>query len=289
MEGMKTFLDSSTIHGLSYISSTGRWSRYFWIFVVIGGFSGAGYLIYESFYNWHQSPISTTIETLPISKITFPNVTVCPPKTLFLNLNYDIAESETKKLDKDKRDNIIQTSSVLIQEYFYEEMMMNLSKVEDPDQYYNWYHGYSKVQYPYHSNKLNYYVDTSALSGNLSTKYFEQKFEAEKVDANIQIWIEFNVPDSANETTVILEIEKRTIKEVNENDQMIFDCYNCVIDADLTYWSKNITNPSSVHYIKLIRKVSQDDIRNTNLDKMPGFRLSWKYDKGLYFNINITF
>ena len=87
MEHVKTFLDTSTIHGLSWISGTKSWLRLFWILVVIGGFSGAGYLIYTSFNNWEQSPISTTIETLPISRIIFPNITVCPPKQLFLNLN----------------------------------------------------------------------------------------------------------------------------------------------------------------------------------------------------------
>ena len=81
MDHVKEFLDNSTIHGLSFISSTRRWSRLFWILVVIGGFSGAGYMIYTSFHNWGQSPISTTIETLPISELTLPNVTVCPPKS----------------------------------------------------------------------------------------------------------------------------------------------------------------------------------------------------------------
>ena len=96
MEHIKTFFDTSTIHGLSWISSTRKWSRLFWILIVIGGFSGAGYLIYLSFDNWHQSPTSTTIETLSISKITFPNVTVCPPKNSVLNLNYDVVESNNK-------------------------------------------------------------------------------------------------------------------------------------------------------------------------------------------------
>ena len=109
MEYFKTFLDSSTIHGLNYISSSRRWSRLFWIFVVIGGFSSAAYLIYESFANWKQSPISTTIETLPISQITFPNVTVCPPKNLFLNLNYDILHSEKVKINKEIKNKMIET------------------------------------------------------------------------------------------------------------------------------------------------------------------------------------
>ena len=114
MEHIKTFLDSSTIHGLSHISSTRKWFRLIWILIVIGGFSGAGYLIYESFHNWEQSPISTTIETLPISQITFPNVTVCPPKNLFLNLNYDILQAEKVNLDKDKRETLMEASVNLI-------------------------------------------------------------------------------------------------------------------------------------------------------------------------------
>ena len=51
------------------------------------------------------------------------------------------------------------------------------------------------------------------------------------------------------------------------------------IDTDLTHWSKNITAPGSTYYIKLDRKVSQDEIRNMKLDKMPGFRFTWNYDK----------
>ena len=74
MEHVKTFLDTSTIHGMSWISSNNRFARFFWILIVLGGFSWAGYMIHQSFYNWQQSPITTTLETLPITDITFPNV-----------------------------------------------------------------------------------------------------------------------------------------------------------------------------------------------------------------------
>ena len=107
MEHIKTYLDSSTIHGLYYISSTRRWSRLLWISIVFSGFTGAGYLIYTSFHHWAQSPISTSVDTLPISQITFPNITVCPPKNLFLNLNYDILQSEKIQLEKDDRNFIM--------------------------------------------------------------------------------------------------------------------------------------------------------------------------------------
>ena len=80
MEGLKTFLESSTIHGLTYISTTQKYARLFWIFAVAIGFSGAVILIKESFQSWTESPIKTTVETLPISILKLPKVTVCPPK-----------------------------------------------------------------------------------------------------------------------------------------------------------------------------------------------------------------
>ena len=36
MESIRNFLESSTIHGLSYISTTRKYVRVFWILVVIG-------------------------------------------------------------------------------------------------------------------------------------------------------------------------------------------------------------------------------------------------------------
>ena len=152
MEHLKEFLDTSTIHGFSWISSSRKLSRLLWILIVMGGFTGAGYLIHESFYNWKQSPISTTIETLPISQLTFPNVTVCPPKNLFLNLNYDISQSEKRNLDKDKRKKLATAFSDVTQDKYFSDMMTNLSLVVDPDRYHNWYHGRNE-RYRYNDNK----------------------------------------------------------------------------------------------------------------------------------------
>ena len=76
MEGVGTFLESSTIHGLAYVATSRKYVRLFWTIVVIAGFTCAGILIYESFNDWNENPIKTTIETLPITDITFPKVTV---------------------------------------------------------------------------------------------------------------------------------------------------------------------------------------------------------------------
>ena len=125
MEHVKTFLDTSTIHGMSWISSTRRFARFFWILIVLGGFSWAGYMIHQSFYNWQQSPITTTLETLPISDITYPNITVCPPKNSFLNLNYDIMKSTDIKLNATTRKQLLDYAFHTTQDVFWEELMLN--------------------------------------------------------------------------------------------------------------------------------------------------------------------
>ena len=76
MDSMQNFLETSTVHGLTHISAARKYARLFWIIVVIAGFIGAGVLIYQSFEDWIDNPITTTIETLPMTEITFPKVTV---------------------------------------------------------------------------------------------------------------------------------------------------------------------------------------------------------------------
>ena len=49
MKVVKEFLLSSTIHGLTYIATTDKLTRLFWIFVVLTGFSGAAVLIMKSY------------------------------------------------------------------------------------------------------------------------------------------------------------------------------------------------------------------------------------------------
>ena len=196
MESVRTFLESSTVHGLGYISSTKKFARLFWILVVIAGFVGAGIIIFQSFDNWAKSPVTTTIETLPITDITLPKVTVCPPKNTFTNLNYDLMMLENMTLDNDTRDELTQFAVGLIQDQVYNEVMANISKLEEENRYYNWYMGYTKIWLPWWGprdcdpdgndkecaeDKLRYDVNTAATSGTISTQYFGHKFEKDKM------------------------------------------------------------------------------------------------------------
>ena len=73
MEGIKEFLESTTIHGLVYISTSNhRLQRIFWVSVVLMGFLIAWLLIRGSFSDWDKNPVSTSIETFPIKDVPFP-------------------------------------------------------------------------------------------------------------------------------------------------------------------------------------------------------------------------
>ena len=59
MEGVRAFLESSSISGLNHISTTKKCARAFWIVVVLAAIIMSGLLIFESFESYHmQSRLS---------------------------------------------------------------------------------------------------------------------------------------------------------------------------------------------------------------------------------------
>ena len=189
MGSIKEFFESSTIHGLQYIATTRKIVKLLWILVIVAGFSGAGVLINQSFQAWDESPVKTTIETLPITEITLPKVTVCPPKNTFTNLNYDLMMLENMTLDNDTRTELMEYAVGLIQEHVYNDLMSNLSLVKYDNRYLNWYNGTTRIELPYwgqdsdpsctdsqcREEKLRYDLhtyETSAGSNSISTKSF---------------------------------------------------------------------------------------------------------------------
>ena len=106
------FLESTTIHGLVYISTCkNRWARVLWICTIILGFGGAGYLIYDSFNDWAESPTVTSVETFPISDVPFPEVTICPPLGSNTALNYDLTIADNITIDNETRHELVKLAN----------------------------------------------------------------------------------------------------------------------------------------------------------------------------------
>ena len=280
MENVTNFLESSTIHGLAYIATGRKNVKLFWTLVVIAGFTGACILIQTSFQSWADSPVKTTVETKPITEITFPKVTVCPPKNTYTDLNYDLVMTENMTLDNDTRQELTNYAVELMYDHLYDNIMKNMSKFEEKDRNYNWYHGYTKIELPYYEpwddSIVNYYVFTGASSGSVITQYFGDKFDADKVDADLYYGVNVYPPDSVRynpNVTLHLDVEKVSLLSRGED--------TLLVDGTIlreTHRTFNYTPPTRISYsIELHRLVRLADVKKQNLDIMPGFRVTWRY------------
>ena len=73
METVQEFLQSSTIHGLIYIStSRSKLVKLSWFLFVLVCFGLAGYLIGQAYVDWENSPASSVITTHSIDTLQFP-------------------------------------------------------------------------------------------------------------------------------------------------------------------------------------------------------------------------
>ena len=192
MEGVRTFLESSTIHGLTYISTNRRLVRFFWIIVVISGFATAGALIYQSFQNWEENPVTTTIETLLIKEASYPKITVCPPKGTLTDLNHDLMTLGNITVHVN--------GTMTIKHFHQKDFETTLNKINDfkeRDRYRNWYSGFSRIPIYIRTGYISVYgktIETHALSGEISTPFFGDKFDTNNFDLDATFTVKFYNP-----------------------------------------------------------------------------------------------
>ena len=183
MKTFKEFLESSTIHGLVYISISRSFVRIFWIFVVFIGFTGAVYLINQSFSSWANSPVATTIATKPITDLELPNVIVCPPRNSFTSLNPDLVRARGVKLGEAERKELVDS----VPDSVYDSSLnaqyldfLQYRKNTGQDKYRDWYMGASKVNLPSrdpNTAMYSYSFDTTKLTGHFTSPDFGQPFD----------------------------------------------------------------------------------------------------------------
>ena len=105
---LRDFLESSTIHGLVHISTAkSRTARVAWVAIVVACFSTAIYMINDSYKEWQESPVSTTITTHPITELEFPTVTVCPPRGSNTALNHLLEKVKDVNFTKEERTELL--------------------------------------------------------------------------------------------------------------------------------------------------------------------------------------
>ena len=200
MQTIREFLDSSTIHGLAYISSpkTDKATKVFWACVVIAGISTAGFLINNSYTYWIENPVSTTISTHPISELKFPRVTVCPPAGSNTALNYDLMNlNKSKSLDDEIRQSLAQETTKLSKWARRQQSRLMLEALNNVT-ISNIYHGYdtiprlTQVQSPNNPTQNNYYIQLRTQDTNISSPKFGSMVSGND-DKSDQL-LEYNIP-----------------------------------------------------------------------------------------------
>ena len=276
---IKSFLESSTIHGLTYISTTKHAVKLFWIATVIAGFTAASFLILRSFKDWNESPIKTTIETLPIADITFPKLTVCPPKNTFTDLNYDIIMTENMTLKENQRNELTKLSQDLLHDHLLDKTKNDLATLQEKNTYFNWYQGYTEINIPIsnYGYDIYYRIDTSAASGEIATQHFGKKFDPnmfpKKIKYQVFIYPPINIIRN-NSVSLHFDIQKIS------GSADTFELHGEKIGADRILISKIFRppNPSGENrYLRLARKILDENYQNMDFEQMPGFKLLWNY------------
>ena len=100
-----------------------RIGKCLWFTSVCFGFLGAGFLISNSYFEWQKSPVASSISTISISDLEFPNVTICPPKGSNTALNYDIMNAENNLMTEEQKEKLSQDAfSVFVDAPFQEHV-----------------------------------------------------------------------------------------------------------------------------------------------------------------------
>lgn len=275
MEGFRTFFESSTIHGLAYISTTRKFSRVFWIITVITGFSTAAFLIHSSFQSWSDSPIKTTVEKLPISKMKFPKVTVCPPRGTFTDLNYDIMLAENTTFEKEQA---IELNSFIYEVVNNHVYMDEWTKLNEDNIFSNWYQGYTifspPKNHPFFGN--SHFLDSSALSGVVTTEFFGDTFQEDKIEKKASHQVTVSPPENLildENITLHLKVEIERIAGHSGEQMYITPGF---YQLELNDANFNVSPPVQYSF-SFQRDISSDKLSKVKMDIMPGFRISWHY------------
>ena len=117
--------------------------------MVLCGFLGAIYLINDSYSDWQESPIATSISTHPIAELDFPTVTVCPPRGSHTALNYDLIKAGSQSLTQEDRKDLKQAAYEIFTKASHVEYVAAMLAAANPPNLREIYQGYQAPPRPY--------------------------------------------------------------------------------------------------------------------------------------------
>ena len=328
MDVLTNYMENSSIHGVGFISKTKAFRRAFWLFVVLTGFTGAFIIIFYNFQNWAETPVITTMETLPISELMFPKVTICPPPNTYTNLNYDLMKSGNRTMkdqvknepatpkDTDaevhtKIDGMITDLLGRIVDSEYEQALKLY--FEEGNKYRNWYHGYSQeleTKWGWFGNATVQLIFSSAASGSINTPGFGRPFDISyfinpKTLHKYKIILDFSgiskkeVELHVNINIALYRKEKVTYEICGDKRarpllesgeiSFIIQCQEGSGNKCVRKYNEEICNKSTVEFTLNRRYYNQGEVNVAMLKNMTGMNITWNYSHNLSSYEQATF
>ena len=171
MDLMKEFLEASTIHGLAHISTArSPVAKAAWVITVTVSFGFSFYMITNSWMEWDNNPVSTTITTHPVDDLAFPKITVCPPNGSNTVLNFVLERVQKNNLSSEERIQLKNISnSVFVQGPFkkYAEELVASVNLNNLRSLYNGQSGLPVADHLY-----TFSINSSSVEGSFSTPGF---------------------------------------------------------------------------------------------------------------------
>ena len=292
MEVLKEFLESSTIHGMSYISRSQRSVRFLWIMTVLSGFFTAGFLIMQSFHNWEISPIATTLDTVPIEQVTYPQIYVCPPKNTFTNLNYDLENVPDEKLEPEFVNELLRLVDEKIQESELEKTLDDINLYEEQDRFNHWYLGLSELKqtrsyyiFGYLKHTLDY--STTATSGTVSSPFYQSTYNEKNFYFLILYHFEFTnlLPLIKEDRILNLYLDIDTKETVGGSEHLFFylgangeKLQSYKLTGPMTK-TLSFNNSDEISNLKLTfeRDFQYDHVEKWGTRRMTGIKIKWYF------------
>ena len=143
--------------------------------MVCAAFFGAGMLIGNSYSNWQNSPVATSISTHPIGELDFPEVTVCPARGSNTALYHDLVKHDNSSLTKaDRQDLIRSVHKIFIEEGLKENMRAMLARTnpENLQEVYRGFHSFPKPYEDLHGFEIKMWKN----NGSVHTPWYGQRY-----------------------------------------------------------------------------------------------------------------
>ena len=112
----------------------------------------ATFLIYDSYADWQESPIATSISTHSLDSLDFPKVTVCPPKGSHTALNHDLMRLDNDSITEEDRSVLKKAALDIFSKQPHLDYISSMLNAANPDYLEEIYQGFQEAPRPYDLN-----------------------------------------------------------------------------------------------------------------------------------------